>query len=128
VTGTAGFDHPACQEPYYVMNKLVEFHKNHNIDEDIRRTNLERATAQLPPALPARKHPAVNAPRKAADGGQGRGPTARLQPPSGDSTPPARSGRGHGPKPLSAILPEIRKRLGGDTAQKIESIVSGETP
>jgi transposase len=128
VTGTAGFDHPACQEPSYVVNKLVEFHKTHCIDEDIRRTNLERAAAQLPPALPARQHPAVNAPRKAAGGGQGRGPTAGQRPASGAARPPARSGSGRGPKPLSAILPEILKRLGGDTAQEIESIESGETP
>jgi transposase len=128
VTGTAGFDHPACQEPSYVMNKLVQFHKNHSIDEDIRRTNLERATAQLPPALAARQHPAVNAPRKAAGGGQGRGSTARQQPPSDATRPPTGSGSGRGPKPLSTILPEVLKRLGGDAAQVLESIPSGETP
>ena len=128
VTGTAGFDHPACQEPSYVMNKLVEFHKNHSIDEDIRRTNLERATAQLPTALAARQHPAVNAPRKAAGGGQGRGPKARPEPASQAPRPPAGSGSGRGPKPLSTILPEVLKRLGGDAAQVLESITSGETP
>jgi transposase len=128
VAGTAGFDHPACQEPHYVMNKLVEFHKIHCINEDIRRTNLERAAAQLPPAVPARQHPAVNAPRKAPGGGQGRGAAARQQPASGNASPPARSGRGRGPKPLSTILPEVLKRIGGEAAQVIESIESGETP
>jgi transposase len=128
VAGTAGFDHPACQEPSYIVNKLVQFHKNHCIDEDIRRTNLEHAAAQLPPAVPARKHPAANAPRKAAGGGQRRGPATRRQPASGDSSSPARSGQGRGPKPLSTILPEVLKRIGGDAAQVIESITSGETP
>lgn len=128
VAGTAGFDHPACQDPDYVVNKLMEFHKTHCINEDIRRTNLERAAAQLPPAVAARQQPAVNAPRKAAGGGPGRGPTARQQPAAGDSSPPARSGSGRGPKPLSTILPEVLKRLGGDAAQVLESIESGETP
>jgi hypothetical protein len=128
VAGTAGFDHPACQEPNYVVNKLAQFHENHGIDEDIRRTNLERAAAQLPPAVPARKHPAANAPRKAAGGGQGRGPKAGQRPASAAARPPAGSGSGGGPKPLGAILPEVLKRLGGDVAQEIESKMSGETP
>jgi hypothetical protein len=128
VTGTAGFDHPACQEPSYVMNKLNEFHNNHNINDDITRTNLERAAAQLPSAKPARQYPAVTAPRKAAGGGPRRGPTAGGQPGSAAPRQPARSGRGRGPKPLSAILPEVLTKLGGDAAQVLESIGSGETP
>jgi hypothetical protein len=42
--------------------------------------------------------------------------------------PPARPGRGRGPKALSAILPELLKRLGGEAAKVLESAMSGETP
>ncbi len=62
------------------MNKLNEFHDAHNINEETTRSNLERAAAQLPPPEPARQHPAVHVPRKAADGDRNRGPSARRQP------------------------------------------------
>jgi transposase len=127
VAGTAGFDHPACQEPSYIMKKLNEFHLKNTIGEDTTRSNLARAAAWLPPPKPARRHAAATVPRKAAGGGQSRGPSARQQPGAAPCTP-ARAGRGRGPKPLSAILPEVLKKLGGDAAAVLESIESGETP
>jgi hypothetical protein len=105
VTGTAGFDHPACREPADVLEKLMEFHISHHMIEEITRTNLGQAAAQLPHAQPARVHPAPQARREAGH-----------------------ASRGRGPKPLSAILPAVFPQLGGDTAQVIESIPSGETP
>jgi transposase len=45
-----------------------------------------------------------------------RGPTA------------GRAHRGRGPQPLSAILPAVVQRLGGEAAKVIESQASGETP
>jgi hypothetical protein len=151
VVGTTGFDHPAWQEPSYVMEKLREFHNIYNIDENITKINIQRAAAQLPCPQPTRKHPALDAQRKAARDRQGRGPTA--QEPAAPDAPwkaardrrgsgstaqqpaapavqrePGRGRRGHGPQPLSTILPAVLKQLGGDAARVIESIRSGETP
>ncbi len=128
VTGTAGFDHPACQDPAYVMNKLKEFHNAHSINEETTRSNLERAAAQLPPPEPARQYPAVHVPRKAADGGRNRGPSARQQPAAAAPRPRTGADRGCGPRTLSSILPEVLKNLGGEAARVLESIGSGETP
>jgi hypothetical protein len=79
-----------------------------NINTKSNETNLGPPAAGLPLGEPARK-PAV--PRD-----QGPGPVGRTR-------------RGCGPQPLSAILPVVLQRiLGGDAAQVIESIESGETP
>jgi transposase len=151
VTGTEGFDHPACQDPSYVIKKLNEFHENHNISEDIAQTNLQRAIAQLPCPKAARQHPVLHAPRKAARARPGRGPTApqsaawdaprtAARAGSGGSPPapqaavpavpqgPGRGSRGRGPKPLNEILPMVLQQLGGDAARVLESNGSGETP
>src|SRR5262245_8588934 len=120
-----GYDHPACRGPEHALEKLADFHVKHNIDEDVMRTNLERAAAQLPPPS---GRPAAAAPGEAAGGGPRRAPSAGSSPASGDGPPPARPGRGRGPKALSAILPEWLKRLGGEAAQVRESALSGETP
>ena len=119
-----GYDHPACRGPEHALEKLADFHVKHNIDEDMMRTNLERAAAQLQRPEPA---PAA-APREAAGGGPRRAPSAGSSPASGDVPPPARPGRGRGPKALSAILPELLKQLGGEAAEVIDSMTSGETP
>jgi len=121
-----GYDHPACRGPEHALKKLADFHVNHNIDEDVMRTNLERAAAQLPSVAPTRG--AAAAPGEAAGGGPRRAPSAGSSPASGDVPPPARPGRGRGPKALSAILPELLKRLGGEAAEVIDSLTSGETP
>ena len=119
-----GSDHPACRGPEHALKKLANFHVKHNIDEDMMRTNLERAAAQLQRPEPA---PAV-APREAAGGGPRCAASAGSSPASGDVPPSARPGRGRGPKALSAILPELLKRLGGEAAKVLESTMSGETP
>jgi transposase len=105
VTGTAGFRHPACQGPPAVLSKLIEFHNHHEISSDITRTNLQRAAAQLPRAEQARERGALDAQWKAACGRRGRGP-----------------------KRLSAILPAVLDQLGGTTAKRIQSSMSGENP
>jgi hypothetical protein len=129
VTGTAGFDHPACQEPSYVIKKLDEFHRKHIIDDDMIKINLQRAAAQLPSAKPSRNHPPADVPSKAAPGGPRCGP--KTQPPAASQPQPAagRGRPGRGPKPLNQILPAVLNKLvGGDVAQRIESTLSGETP
>lgn len=125
VTGDAGFDHPACQDNSYVMNKLNAFHKDSNIDKETTRANLERAAAQLPRVPATRKHPAANVASTGASNAQGRRPAvsaAALPPDAG------RGRRDRGPKPLGAILPAVVKGLGGDVGKAIESRASGETP
>ena len=107
------------------MMKLADFHVKHDIDEDVMRTDLERAAAFLPP--PSGRTAAAES-REAAGGGPRRAPSAGSSPASGDVPPPARPGRGRGPKALSAILPELLKRLGGEAAQVLESAMSGEVP
>jgi transposase len=124
LAGDGGYDHPACRGPEHALEKLANFHVQHDIDADMMKTNLERAAAQLPRVEPA----AAAAPREAAGGGPSRAPSARWSPASGDPPPPARPGRRRGPKLLSAILPELLKRLGGATAEVLESTTSGETP
>ena len=125
VADGGGYDHPACRGPQHAVKKLAEFHMKHGIDEDMMRTNLERAAAQLPPPS---GRAAADAPREAAGGGPRRAPSAGTSPASGDGPPPARPGRGRGPKALSTILPEWLKRLGGEAAEVIDSMTSGETP
>ena len=84
-------------------------HASTQKDENIRikttRTNPGPTTAQLPSAPPAREPAAA----------QGPGPAGRVR-------------RGRGPQPLSAILPAVLQRLGGEAAQLIQSSLSGETP
>jgi transposase len=106
VSGTNGFDHPACQGPPAVLSKLIEFQGLHGMGPEISRTNLERAAAQLPRAEQARERAALH---------------ARLE--------EARSSRGAGARLLSAILPAVLHQLvGGATAELIQSTASGETP
>jgi len=129
LTGNAGFDHPACQEPSYVIEKVNEFHKIYIIDEDVTKQNLQRAAAQLPSAKSSRNHPPLDVPRKAAPGGPKCGP--KTQPPAASKAQPAagRGSRRRGPKPLNQILPAVLDKLvGGDIAKRIESTLSGETP
>jgi hypothetical protein len=104
VAGTAGFQHPACGGPPAIMSKLIEFHKDHDINTETIRTNLERAATQLPRAEQARECEVLDAQRKEALGR-----------------------RGKGPKQLCEILPAVLKRLGGDVAKLIKSSGSGET-
>jgi transposase len=130
VTGTAGFDHPACREPSHVIEKLSKFHEKYCINEDVTQVNLQRATSQLPCAKPTRDHPALDARRKAAGDDRGSGPKPKPQAYAARRAQPeaGRGGRGRGPKPLSEVLPVVLKQLGGNAAQGIESSLSGETP
>jgi transposase len=129
VTGTEGFDHPACQEPSYVIEKLNTFHEVHIINEETTKTNLQRAAAQLPSAKLRRNHPSLDAQRKAARGGQRCVPKPPQRAASKAQPTPGRGSRERSPKPLNEVLPAALKNLvGGDAAKQIESTMSGETP
>src|SRR6516225_228415 len=79
-----GYGHPACRGPEHALKKLFDFHVKHDIDEDVMRTDLERAAAQLPRAEPA---PAAVASREAAGGVPRCAASAGSSPASGDPPP-----------------------------------------
>ena len=106
VAGSAAFHHPACQGPPAVLEKLMEFHNEHEINLTTTRTNLQHAAAQLPAAERMREREVWKA--KQAE---------------------IRGKRGGGPKRLAAILPAVLKQLlGGELAKRVQSKASGETP
>jgi transposase len=105
VAGTTAFRHPACQGPPDLLEKLMKFHDDHEINITTTRTNLQRAAAQLPGTEQLREREALVAKRAEIRGKRGRGP-----------------------KRLAAILPAVLKQLvGGQDAELIESKMSGET-
>ena len=106
VTGTAVFRHPACQGDPVVLWKLIEFHNKENIPLETMQTHLGHAAASLPAAERLREHAALDARWEAA-----------------------RDRRGRGPQHVRALLPAVLDQMvGGDTAPRIESCTSGETP
>ena len=104
VSGTNGFEHPACLRAPAVLSKLIEFHNVHDIESNITRTNLQCAATQLPRAEQARERVLLGAELDAARGSRGRGP-----------------------KQLREILPAVLEHLGGPIAKLIQSITSGES-
>jgi transposase len=48
VAGRRFFTHPCCQQPGYILDKLVTFHLEHAASADELRANLAAATTQLP--------------------------------------------------------------------------------
>jgi transposase len=106
VSGASALRHPACQGAPAVLAKLIEFHHKHHIDMETTQTNLGRAAASLSAAERAREHAALDTQWKAA-----------------------RARRGREPRRLCALLPAVlHQMVGGDTAQRIQSRLSGETP
>jgi len=72
VSGTEGFDHPACQDSPAVLSKLREFHELHAIDPETTRTNLRHATASLPDAEQPREWANLATQRDEAGSRRGR--------------------------------------------------------
>jgi hypothetical protein len=97
--------HASTQKDENIRITHASTQKDENIRIKTTRTNPGPTTAQLPSAPPAREPAAA----------QGPGPAGRVR-------------RGRGPQPLSAILPAVLQRLGGEAAQLIQSSLSGETP
>jgi transposase len=106
LSGTAAFAHPACSVDAVVLSKLLAFHEKHGIDPETTRIHLGRAAAALPAAEQTRERSALHA-----------------------QWNQARDRRGRGPQRLSEILPAVLNLMvGGETAPRIESDASGETP
>jgi hypothetical protein len=113
--------HPSCRERHYILEKLSIFYGEHETLMGQVLRDLHEAVNWLPPgeyaAEAERLRGAVSpAPRAAAS------PAAA--PPGRSAAPPNSAGRRTGPRPLSAILPELLLRLG---VTMVESSPSGET-
>ncbi len=118
VAGGQVFRHPSCRERHYIIEKLSTFYVNHNVPIDQMLTDLCEAAKAIPAAEHAAEAQRFQAKCAATPK---RGPSAS----PGPATPHSNIGRRcTGPRPLSAILPEILLRLG---VTMIESSASGET-
>jgi hypothetical protein len=100
VAGRSVYRHPSCQHRHYVLDKLIKFSNEHNIDCTQVLRDLESAVSQLPRS----EHRSEAAPLVEA--------LART-----------RSRRGTGPCLLGEVLPAVLAKLGADL---IPSKTSGE--
>src|SRR5262249_49319344 len=111
VAGRQVYQHPSCRERHYILAKLFIFYGEHDTPAEQVLRDLRAAADWIPEAeyaaeaerLPAAPPPARS--RRAA-------------------RPPSADGRRTGPRPLSAILPEVLRRLG---VAMVQSSASGET-
>jgi transposase len=111
VAGRQVFRHPSCRERHYILEKLFIFYGEHGTPMEQVSRDLRAAVAWIPEA------------EYTAEAGRFRaGPPAAPAPAA--ARPPSSNGRRTGPRPLSAILPEVLLRLG---VVMVESSASGET-
>jgi transposase len=111
VAGGQVYRHPSCRERHYILTKLSTFYIEHETPLEQVSRGLRAAVDWIPPS----EREAEARPLEAGS------PTA---PPDRAARPPISNGRRTGPRPLSAILPEVFLRLG---VRMIESSASGET-
>jgi transposase len=114
VAGRQVFRHPSCRERHSILGKLFIFYSEHETPAEQVLRDLRTAADWIPEA-----EYAAEAERLPA--GPPPAPAARSRP---AARPPVPSGRRTGPRPLSAILPEVFLRLG---VKMIQSSASGET-
>jgi transposase len=100
VAGQSVYRHPSCQHRHYVLDKLIKFSNEHNVDCAQVMQSLESAVSQLPRS----EHQSEAAPLA-------------------EELSRTRSKRGTGPRLLGEILPAVLARLGVDL---IPSNLSGE--
>jgi transposase len=114
VAGRQVFRHPSCQKRHKILEKLSTFHSDHDTPIDQLLRDLKAAAVWVP-----RSEYAAEAEPFLAS----LPPAATAGPPAGNSQsrPPVRpritSRRGTGPRPLSAILPEVLLILGVSMVQ-----------
>jgi transposase len=121
VAGRQVFRHRSCRERHYILTKLFIFYGEHETPMEQVRRDLSAAVDGIPQAEYAaeaqRLGDGVPSPRRAA--------TAAVPVPSRPAARPrSANGRRTGPRPLTAILPEVFLRLG---VAMVESSASGET-
>ena len=120
VAGRQVFRHRSCRERHHILAKLFIFYGEHETPMEQVRRDLSAAVDGIPQAeyaAEAQRLGGVPSPRCAA--------TAAVPVPSRPAArPPSANGRRTGPRPLTAILPEVFLRLG---VAMVESSASGET-
>ena len=125
VAGRQVFRHPSCRERHYILEKLSIFYREHNTPIEQVLRDLREAVAGSPGPSTPRKPSGSRAGRAAGPAAARRRPAPRGGPPRRRPRAPPNTGRRRtGPRPLSAILPELLLRLG---VTMVESSASGET-
>ena len=121
VAGRQVYRHPSCRERHYILAKLSTFYIDHE-------TTLEQVSRDLRAAVDWIPQAEYAAEGRALEAGSPSAPRAGAAPatvpPEGAARPPISNRRRTGPRPLSAILPEVLLRLG---VTMVESSASGET-
>jgi transposase len=121
VAGRQVFRHPSCQKRHQILEKLSTFYCEHDTPVDQLLRDMTAAAGWIPPT----EYAAEAEPFLAS-----LPPGARANLPGANSEPHAperpriTSRRGTGPRPLSAILPEVLLRLG---VSLVQSKASEET-
>jgi transposase len=108
VAGRQVFRHPSCQERHKILEKLSTFYGDHDTPIDQILRDMTAAVAWIPQseyAAEAEPFLASLPPAVKADPAAGAAPRPSPR-------PRATNGRHTGPRPLSAILPELLLRLG----------------
>ena len=120
VAGGQVYRHPSCRERHYILAKLSIFYIEHE-------TKLEQVARDLRAAVDWIPEAEYAAEAQLLQSGPPSAPcrgAAVAAPPVDAARPPSSNGRRTGPRPLSAILPEVLLRLG---VRMIESSASGES-
>ena len=121
VAGRQVYRHPSCRERHYILEKLSKFYTEHETPMEQVLRDLHEAIHWLPAgeyAAEAKRLQATLSP------GSGSAATPASTPPCRSATRPNSARCRTGPRPLSAILPELLLRLG---VTMVESNSSGET-
>jgi transposase len=120
VAGRQVYRHPSCRERHYIPAKLSMFYIEHE-------TQLEQVSRDLRAAvdwIPQSEHAAEARPLSSGSPTDAPAGASAAIPPDRAARPTNSNGRRSGPRPLSAILPEVLLRLG---VAMVESSASGET-
>jgi transposase len=121
VAGRQVFRHPSCRERHYIIQKLFIFYCEHETSMEQVRRDLSEAVDWIPRGEYAAEAERLQGGLPSAPRATGAAAAAQ---PCRAARPPISSGRRTGPRPLSAILPEVLLRLG---VKLVESSASGET-
>ena len=120
VAGGQVYRHPSCRERHYILDKLSMFYIEHE-------TPLVQVSRDLRAAvdgIPRSEHAAEARPLASGSPPTAPAGASAAAPPDRAARPSISNGRRSGPRPLSAILPEVLQRLG---VSMVESSASGET-
>lgn len=121
VAGRQVYRHASCQERHMILQKLSIFYGEHNTPLEQVLRDLHEAVNWIPQAEYAAESQPLKAGLPPAVGAKVSDPRAQ---PRRAAQPPISGRRRTGPRPLSAILPEVLLRLG---VTMVESSASGET-